>query len=351
MIRAAPALSFKDIPVIIIRKVNLQNRRDLARRLSRIEAGLFDSSEPAVVAPGESIARAFKIGITGPLGAGKSSLIDQLIRIYRKRGLSVAIVAVDPSSPFSGGALLGDRVRMSEFAGDEGVFIRSLATRGQAGGLAAAAVDAADLFEQTGYNRVIIETVGVGQVEVDVAGAVDMTIVVLEPGLGDIIQTMKAGLMEIADLFVVNKKDLRGADRFIGDLEMMLEMKYGLLSGGKDPVEMLGNHSDLDAEPSKSAAALPQRVPGVLSTLARTGDGVVELCDHIEDWLQRAEMEGFLLQRRREQRLARIRSDAERLVVQSFWKNLPDGALEHLAAGTLPIREAARQLAMHARRS
>jgi LAO/AO transport system kinase len=164
------------------------------------------------------------VGITGPPGAGKSTLVDRLAQALRASDLRVAILAVDPTSPFSGGAILGDRIRMQGLYTDPGVFIRSMATRGAMGGLARATHDALDLVDAAGYDWVLVETVGVGQDEVDIVRAVDTVVVVTLPGLGDDIQAIKAGLMEIADVFVVNKADRDGVDRTMRDLELMLSL-------------------------------------------------------------------------------------------------------------------------------
>jgi LAO/AO transport system kinase len=171
--------------------------------------------------------RARILGITGPPGAGKSTLVQRLAQSYRRRGHRVAIVAVDPSSPFTGGAILGDRIRMSEIFTDPGVFIRSMATRGALGGLARATGDAVDVLDAAGYDPVVVETVGVGQDEVDIVKAADTTAVVLVPGLGDDIQAIKAGILEIADVFVVNKADREGADRTAAEIAAMLDFTPG----------------------------------------------------------------------------------------------------------------------------
>src|SRR5262249_5785109 len=184
--------------------------------------------------------RARRIGITGPPGAGKSTLTTLVARAYRDAGLTVGIVAVDPTSSFTGGALLGDRIRMESVALDDGVFIRSMATRGSLGGLAVATRDVTDVLDAFGLDRVIIETVGVGQTELDVSRTADTTMVVLVPESGDSIQTLKAGLMEIADIFVVNKSERPGADRMRTELELMIGMRSG------DALKHVPSHHGVD---------------------------------------------------------------------------------------------------------
>ncbi|HEU4395131.1 MAG TPA: methylmalonyl Co-A mutase-associated GTPase MeaB, partial [Planctomycetota bacterium] len=202
--------------------------------------------------------RAHRVGVTGPPGAGKSTLVNALAKVILDRGGSIGILAVDPTSPFTGGALLGDRVRMQGAAGDPRVFIRSMASRGGLGGLAAAAQDAADVLDAAGKAWVVMETVGVGQTEVEVAGAADTVVVLLHPEAGDGVQAMKAGLMEVADIFVVNKADREGADRVARDLTMMLGLREA--------------HGDLDPEILKLSASTGQGVPELVAALARHGD-------------------------------------------------------------------------------
>jgi len=197
--------------------------RALGRAISLVERG-GEAAEKLIGRLRGRTGRARLVGVTGPPGVGKSTLVEGLARLERAAGRTVAVLAVDPTSPFTGGALLGDRLRMQALYTDPGVFIRSMATRGALGGLAAAAHDAVDVLDAAGFDLVLVETVGVGQDEVDAARAVDTVVVVLAPGLGDDVQAAKAGLLEIADLFVVNKADLEGADRAVKDLRSMLSM-------------------------------------------------------------------------------------------------------------------------------
>jgi len=184
-----------------------------------------------------STGRGYVIGITGNPGVGKSTVVDALIGAYRKAGLKVGVVAVDPTSPFTGGAILGDRIRMQQHALDPGVFIRSLATRGQLGGLSRSTFDVALVLDAMGYDRILIETVGVGQDEIDVMKAAHTTVVITVPGLGDDIQAIKAGILEVADVLVVNKADREGADRAIRDLLHMLDLRDA--EGGRREVEIV----------------------------------------------------------------------------------------------------------------
>jgi len=236
--------------------------RAIARAISLVE----DETDEGKALLGEMSARgrhAYRIGVTGPPGAGKSTLVDRLAAALRSpersRGAAtVGILAVDPSSPFSGGAVLGDRVRMQSHSADEGVFIRSMATRGHLGGLARATADAATVLDAAGKDYVIIETVGVGQAEVDIVRAADVTIVVLVPGAGDEVQALKAGIMEIANIFVVNKADREGADRVVSGIESYLSLE----SKGVRPV--------------------------IVKTVATTGEGVPELVDAIDTFRAQA---------------------------------------------------------------
>jgi LAO/AO transport system kinase len=230
------------------------DRRALARLLTAVE-NRSPLAEPALRRLYPLAGRAQLIGITGPPGAGKSTLVAALIAELRRAGRPVAVVAVDPSSPITGGALLGDRVRMQAYASDDGVFIRSMASRGHAGGLSSATTAAAAVFDAAGFDVVLIETIGTGQSEVEVAATADTTVVVEAPEMGDEIQAIKAGLLEVADIVVVNKGDRPGAHRTAGQLHAMLA------------------DAPRDARPGRPA---PKR-PEVLVTTAVTGEGVAEL--------------------------------------------------------------------------
>ncbi len=252
------------------------DRLALARAISRVED---DAEEAArlVQAVFAHTGKAHLIGITGAPGTGKSTLVSALVESYRANGLSVGVLAVDPTSPFSGGALLGDRVRMTGHSGDAGVFIRSMATRSGAGGLARASADALMLLDAAGFDRILVETVGAGQAEVEIASVADTVVVVEAPGLGDEVQAIKAGLLEIADIFAVNKADRKGAARTVAALEMMLE------TGGAAAQTILhhGQQMETGAAASETEAAGGWAVP-VLQTVAVSGGGVDELRDALE---------------------------------------------------------------------
>ena len=245
-----------------------------------------------------------RVGITGPPGAGKSTLTEALIQRFRARHLSVGVVAVDPTSPFTGGALLGDRIRMESAGVDPGVFIRSMATRGAHGGLATTTEEVADLLEAFGFERVLLETVGVGQTELDIARTAETTVLVLVPESGDGIQALKAGVMEIADIYVVNKSDRPGADKFQQEVEVMLGIRRGNAFRHVRP-----HHP---ARPPVRPSDTWE--PPVLATVASTGAGVDELAAALDRHYAYLQASGKLAERRRQRLAARTRAVLERSV-------------------------------------
>jgi LAO/AO transport system kinase len=302
------------------------DRTSLARLLSVVERG----GEPARVVGRRTHplgGKAWTLGLTGAPGAGKSTLTNAFVARLRADGDQVAVLAIDPTSPFTGGAILGDRVRMGDHALDDGVFIRSMATRGHLGGLALATPEAVRVLDAVGYPWVVLETVGVGQVEVEVAGTADTVVVVVNPGWGDAVQANKAGLMEIADVFVINKADRPGADQTRRDLEQMLDLSMRA-GHGFDLDELDDLHRDHFASLGAGAASDGWRPP-VVSTVAATGEGVDELVAAVAAHRDHLVASGALEARRRQ----RVTDELQRILAERLRQRaraLGDGAaFEH----------------------
>jgi LAO/AO transport system kinase len=304
----------------LIRGIRARQPRALARAITLLERGGSGRRELVRrIHPHTGHARV--IGVTGAAGAGKSTLVDCVARRWRERGETVAILAVDPSSPYSGGALLGDRIRMQALYTDPGVFIRSMATRGRMGGLARATHDAVDVLDAAGFDRVLLETVGVGQDEVEIVESADTVLVVVMPGIGDDVQVIKAGLMEIADVFVLNKADRDGASLLHKDLE-----------------QMLGLAERTDGEPGRR-----RWEPPIVDTVASREEGIDELLSEIERHRAWLEDTGGLDRRRRGHLALRVRNLlAERLLTAAEDAGFADAVERASADGTDPYDVADR---------
>jgi len=269
--------------------------RALAKAISLVERD-DPEAERMLAELYPSTGRARIIGVTGSPGAGKSTLVASMAKLYRAQGKRVGIVAVDPTSPFTGGAILGDRIRMSDLYTDRGVFIRSMATRGFLGGLARATNDVVDVLDASGFDVILVETVGVGQDEVEVVRTVQTNVVILVPGMGDDIQAIKAGIMEIGDIFVVNKADRPGADKTVTEVTMMMSL-----------VEEHGDY-----------------VPPIVKTVASRGEGVVELDAATEKHLEYLKSSGELDRRNRERVRIRIETMLKEKFMERLLANTPD---------------------------
>jgi LAO/AO transport system kinase len=285
-------------PEVLVPAARDGDRRSLARLITLVEDGRPEG-ERALQAVFPETGRAWTTGLTGAPGAGKSTLSDRMIRWLRDRGAEVAVVAVDPSSPFTGGAILGDRVRMQGHVDDRGVYIRSMASRGHLGGIAEATPRVLTILDGIGFPEILVETVGVGQAEVEIAAAADTTIVVLNPGWGDSIQAAKAGLLEIGDVFVVNKADRPGVNETLRDLKQMLE---------------LGGHGDW--------------WPPVVTTIAATGEGTEELGAAIEQHRAYLGESGKLDDSRQERLVAEVTSAMDEALRRRVHQVLEDGEWE-----------------------
>ncbi len=288
----------------LVRRIRAGELRALARAISSVEDRTAESTE-LLKALFPFSGNALLIGLTGSPGAGKSTLVDQVAREYRKQGKTIGIVAVDPTSPFSGGAILGDRIRMQSHYADAGIYIRSMATRGSLGGLASTTADVATVLDASGRDLVVIETVGVGQDEVDIVRLADVTIVVLVPGMGDDVQTIKAGIMEIADIFVINKSDRDGAERVEREVRAMQSL----------------------------AMRKDNWTPPIVKTVASEGTGVAELVAAIQKYREHLEQSDRARIRRIENwrgRIAQMLRDALFQKVLSYY--LSEGEATRYAA-------------------
>jgi LAO/AO transport system kinase len=314
-----------DIIRPLIEGVRKGQPRALARTITLIE-NIAPGTEKLLAELHPLTGKAQRVGITGPPGAGKSTLVCALVEAYRAREKTVGVIAVDPSSPLTGGALLGDRVRMESFTLDPGVFIRSMATRGAVGGLAITTQEASDVLDAFGFDVVIVETVGVGQSELDVAGSGDTTVLVLVPESGDEVQVLKAGIMEIADIFVVNKSDRPDARLLVTEL-----------------VENLKLRSDREGDERE------RWTKPVISTVATTGDGVTQLVETLEKRREYLERTGEGDRRRRDRLVRHARDVTDRLMRQRLWRNgaaeqILERNVDEMASGRLSAYEVARMI-------
>ncbi len=347
-----------DGAVVSAGRVRSGDMRAIARLISLIERE--DPSRLAVLKALHAYGgKAHVVGITGPPGAGKSTLTDKIIGVLRGRGRRVAVLAVDPSSPFTGGAILGDRIRMQRHATDEGVYIRSLATRGHLGGLSRAAGEAVRVLDAAGYDDIIIETVGVGQSEVDIVRIADTVVLVSVPGLGDDIQAIKAGVMEIGDVFCVNKADKDGAERVIREIRVMLETavfngaatRFSPLYTARaaldppqpaQPEDVSGHHSNVDTDQgvshhiSAQLAGHPNfEIPAVVSTVAETGQGIEALVNEIKTHEAALVATGFLRIRREANLAWELGRGAAQRVLSSLEREERKETLAELASAVL----------------
>ncbi len=328
----------------------------MARAISLVENGRA-GFEALLGAIHPRLGRAHRIGITGPPGAGKSTLAMQLTRAYRARGERVGVVAVDPTSPFSGGALLGDRIRMESVALDEGVFIRSMATRGSLGGLATSTREVCDVLDAAGFDRILVETVGVGQSELAVATMADATVLVLVPESGDGIQTLKSGVMEIADLYVVNKADRPGADQLAREIDVTLGIRQGNAFRGirahhgralDGAARTRGRTARTDGAPAGEGEATIWQHPVVLATAVK-GEGIDRLLEELDrhlDWMRRS---GERDRRRRRRLAARTREVVDRSMHRWVWtdtqaETMVSERLDDMASGRVSPYQAAHEI-------
>jgi len=349
-------LADSSVPMAYIPSPELESRvldgdtRAIARLLSRAESGVAEA-RATLDAMFSHAGRAHVVGITGVPGSGKSTLVAKLAAAVRRSGRKVAIVAVDPSSPFSGGAILGDRIRMGELCGDPGVFVRSMATRGTLGGLARGTLEAVDVLDAAGFDMVMIETVGVGQDEVDVARAAHTTVVVSAPGLGDDIQAIKAGILEIADIHVVSKCDRADANRTITDLKMMLMLGHTKMDTGESGENGVRANFPRETEPRRAREIRSDPLlswrPPVIATSAVRDEGISRLLTAIDDHRNALERSGEIDTRRASIAERRLLAAGEGILRDRFARHRDGklaGLLEQLRERTLSPHAAAVKL-------
>lgn len=308
----------------LVRDLLAGDQRALARVISKIE-NRSPGYRDLVAACHRHAGSAKVVGITGSPGSGKSTLVDKLAAAYRDRGETVGIIAVDPSSPFSGGAVLGDRIRMESNVGDMDVFVRSMSARGTLGGLSTATTDAVTALDAFGKDRILIETVGAGQNEVDIVKTADTVAVLVPPGSGDDVQMLKAGILEIGDIFVVNKADLSGADRMVRELTEMLQERDDAPrpSGHHHPHEE--GHQSADAGMDRTEDEEGSWRPRIIETVAQSGEGVDALMTAFDDHRQFLEESGELQARRRQRYAETVRD-----LVRSDLRELAAGRIEDI---------------------
>jgi len=297
------------------------DRLALARVLTQIENDTQDG-RAALATLFPNTGKAHLIGVTGSPGTGKSSLVNQLALYYRKQNKRVAIVAVDPSSPFTGGAVLGDRVRMKDLSGDAGVFIRSMATRGSLGGLAQATAGMVQAFDAAGFEIVMIETVGAGQSEVDIARLAHTTLVVEAPGLGDDIQAIKAGILEIADILVVNKADRPGVENTEKALKSMLELAH--------PTQHIFSHHGKYMSVASEAVDAALWIPPIQRTISLDGTGIPELAEKIATHAEHLRVSGDWAARERARLESEIEAFLQEELMNQFRQNVPESKYDEV---------------------